>query len=156
MAGAEPTPFGAELRAQRLAKGWTQDRLAGELGWSASFVSDIERGERNPRSDFAGKCDEVFGLPGTFERILDGMRSRGFPSYFAPVISLEREADRIHEWAASAIPGLLQTSGYARSVIRAGAPSEDDETIERKVTARMERAGGSAPAVPAAVLGCPR
>lgn len=136
---AESSPVGAELRAQRDARGWTQVQLADELGWSSSFVSDVETGHRNPRSDFAKKCDEVFGLPGTFVRILDQQRRAAFPTFFAPVIPLEREAARIHEWSPSAVPGLMQTSGYARAVIRAGAPGDDDATIETKVDGRVGR-----------------
>lgn len=52
---------------------------------------------------------------------------------------LEREAVRVHEWSPGVVPGLLQTADYARSVIRAGAPRDSDETIEGKVNARLER-----------------
>ena len=38
-----------------------------------------------------------------------------------------------------AVPGLLQTDGYARSVIRARRPQDDEDAIERTVRARMDR-----------------
>lgn len=139
MPEAEPTQLGAELRAQREARGWTQVQLADQLGWSSSFISDVETGYRSCRADFAARCDEVFGQPGTFVRILAHQQRAAYPDFFAPVVPLEREARRIHEWSPSAVPGLLQTSGYARSTIRAGAPADDDATIERKVDGRIER-----------------
>jgi uncharacterized protein DUF5753 len=36
-------------------------------------------------------------------------------------------------------PGLLQTPDYARAIMRAVRPRDDDETIERDVTARISR-----------------
>lgn len=39
--------FGARLRAARTAKGWTQERLAEASGLHFTYVSSVERGERN-------------------------------------------------------------------------------------------------------------
>lgn len=39
--------FGARLRAARTAKGWTQERLAEAAGLHFTYVSSVERGERN-------------------------------------------------------------------------------------------------------------
>ena len=49
--------FAAELRAQRTARGWTQVELGRQIGYSGSFVSDVERGERAPSDDYAQRCD---------------------------------------------------------------------------------------------------
>lgn len=56
-----------------------------------------------------------------------------------PVIPFEVAASRIHGWELGAVPGLLQTERYARSVIQARRPQADDAAIERTVTARLER-----------------
>lgn len=60
--------FAAELKAQRAARGWTQVELGGMIGFSDSFISDVERGERLPSADFALACDREFATPGTFAR----------------------------------------------------------------------------------------
>lgn len=133
------TEFGVELRAWRSARGWTQADLADQIGYSASLVSDVERGGRMPTGDFARRCDEKFGTPGSFARWCEVTRRGAYPSWFAPIVPHEREAVRIHGWALGAVPGLLQTDAYARSLIRARFPSDGEESIERKVTARMER-----------------
>lgn len=39
--------FGARLRAARTAKGLTQERLAEAAGLHFTYVSSVERGERN-------------------------------------------------------------------------------------------------------------
>ena len=41
--------FGENVRAARLAKGWTQERLAQETGLATVQVSRIERGVREVR-----------------------------------------------------------------------------------------------------------
>jgi len=142
MTSAEPggtSSFAAELRAQRTARGWTQVELGKRIGYSGSFVSDVERGERAPGEDFAQRCDEVFELPGTFIRLYEDLRRNAYPPFFAPVLPHEREADTIHGWSLGAVPGLLQTERYAGSIIQAGRPRDDEESIQRTVDARIER-----------------
>jgi transcriptional regulator with XRE-family HTH domain len=39
--------FGGRVRALRLARGWSQMRLADEVGLHFTYVSSVERGERN-------------------------------------------------------------------------------------------------------------
>lgn len=36
------------LRAQRQQKGWSQEKLAFESGLHRTYISDLERGARNP------------------------------------------------------------------------------------------------------------
>jgi transcriptional regulator with XRE-family HTH domain len=131
--------FGAELKAQRLAKSWTQVELGKKLGYSGSFVSDVERGDRTASGDFAKRCDEVFSLPGTFLRLWEDIEREAYPTWFAPVVPIEREADKISGWEIGAVPGLLQTDAYARSVIRVRRPRDDEDAVQRTVEARMER-----------------
>ncbi|MGD0558692.1 MAG: helix-turn-helix transcriptional regulator [Streptosporangiaceae bacterium] len=131
--------FASELRAQRQRAGWTQVVLGEKIGYSGSFVSDIERCARTPALDLAQACDREFGVPGTFERMHELIRRDTYPTWFYPVITFEQRATRIHEWEMRVIPGLLQTPEYARSVIRAGCPRDSDEVITRKVMDRMAR-----------------
>jgi transcriptional regulator with XRE-family HTH domain len=142
MTDAEPgaeSHFGAELKAQRAHRGWTQVQLGDKLGYSGSFVSDVERGERVASLDFAKRCDEVFELPETFERAHEVAKRAAYPSWFYPVIPFEEAAERIHGWELGVVPGLLQTERYARAVIRARRPRDDEPSIERTVSARLER-----------------
>lgn len=131
--------FAAELRAQRAKRGWTQVETGDKIGFSGSYVSDIERGARLATRDFARACDREFDAPGTFERWQEIAKRATYPSFFAPVLPYEQEAARIHGWALGAVPGLLQTQRYARSVIQARQPQAGDAVVERTVTARMER-----------------
>jgi Domain of unknown function (DUF5753) len=54
-------------------------------------------------------------------------------------VAQEADAIRIHDWESRICPGLLQTSQYARAVIRAALPREREETIDQAVSVRMNR-----------------
>jgi transcriptional regulator with XRE-family HTH domain len=133
--------FGTELRAHRAVRGWTQVQFGKEIGYSGSFVSDVERGDRGVVEDFAKACDTTFGTPGTFLRMWEDAHRSLFPVWFAPVVPLQREAEKITGWELGSVPGLLQTEDYARAVAKARKPHGDEEAIERIVQARMERQG---------------
>ncbi|GHC78599.1 transcriptional regulator [Nocardiopsis terrae] len=53
-------------------------------------------------------------------------------------IDLETEASRIRTYQVQHLPGLLQTEGYARAMIRAGGVT-DEEEVDRRVEVRMMR-----------------
>jgi transcriptional regulator with XRE-family HTH domain len=132
--------WAAELRAQRKRLGWTQEQLGEKIGFSGSFVSDVERCERAPGLDFAKACDREMGTPGTFERWHELTSREAFPSYFAhQVAPYEREAVRIHGWEIGAVPGLWQTESYARALISSGRPMDTPDAIDRLVADRMKR-----------------
>jgi transcriptional regulator with XRE-family HTH domain len=44
-----PERFGANVRRARLARGWTQEDLAGHTGLAVVQVSRVERGKREVR-----------------------------------------------------------------------------------------------------------
>jgi hypothetical protein len=139
---ATPTPlatFAAEVRAHRNRLGWSQVMLGDKIGYSGSFVSDVERCERQPALDFAQACDREFGLPGTFVRLHELIRRNAYPAWFSPVVPLERKAVRIHGWEPFVVPGLLQTEEYARELIRVSRPQDSVARVDELVSARMER-----------------
>jgi transcriptional regulator with XRE-family HTH domain len=131
--------FAAELKAWRERAGLTQQAFADKLGYSAALVAAVEQCKRSPTGDFAARCDDVTGAPGTFARWQAQVARESYPAFFAPVLAFERDAVRIHGWALGAVPGLLQTEAYAEAVVRARNPSGSAEAIERIVSARMQR-----------------
>jgi len=137
--GTPVVRFAAELRAWRQRHGWSQAELADKLGYSGSHVSSVETMTRLPTADFAKRCDQVFGTPGTFERLHEDITKAAYPPWFSPFVHFEAKAVRIHCWDNRCLTGLLQTEDYARSLIRAGNPGMSDDEVERDVAARMER-----------------
>lgn len=131
--------FASQLKAWRKSKGWSQVMLAGKLGYSDSLVSGVETQDKTPTLDFAARCDEAFGTPGTFAAVHALVSREAWPSYFSPVLDAEGQASQIHEWESRDVPGLLQTEAYARSVISAGKPRLTSAELDRRVSGRMER-----------------
>ena len=131
--------FAAQLRSWRLQMGWTQVEIGSKLGYSASLVSGIETLDKAPTADFAARCDEAFGTPGTFTTLQELVAREAYPAFFAAVIPFEREAVRIHGWEVGAIPVLLQTEDYARALLTSGRPQDSRGEIDRLVAARMAR-----------------
>ena len=61
--------LGRNVRRLRLDKGLSQEEYAFEAGIHRTYVSDIERGARNPTLTIIGKLAKPFGIaPG---RLLD-------------------------------------------------------------------------------------
>ncbi|WNM35914.1 helix-turn-helix transcriptional regulator [Streptomyces sp. Li-HN-5-11] len=138
-----PSFYGAELRYKRELAGLTLERLAEGSFRGVPFLSQIERGERRMPLDLARHVDKVLETDGFFERRCeDARRARqsGHAEYFADVAEMEQHAETIEEWAPHLLPGLLQTRTYARRVVESGRPWLRAETVEKQVTARMERA----------------
>lgn len=133
--------FGTELRAHRTAKGWTQVHFGKEIGYSGSFVSDVERGDRGVVEEFAKASDDAFGAPGTFVRLWEDAQKSLFPVWFAPVIPIEREAEKIAGWELGSVPGLLQIEEYARALAKARKPQDAEEAIGHIVQGRIDRQG---------------
>jgi transcriptional regulator with XRE-family HTH domain len=131
--------FAAELRAWRSRLDLSQGDLGAHMGYSGSHVSSIETLHRTPVLEFAKKCDEVMGTPGTFVRLHKLITREAYPPWFAPFVHFEQAASRMHNWDPRCFTGLLQTEAYARAIIRAAHPEASDDEVERDVAARMDR-----------------
>ncbi|MFJ5258966.1 helix-turn-helix transcriptional regulator [Streptomyces sp. NPDC088387] len=91
-------------------------------------VSDDEAGAFVQLAEDANK-------PGWWQRFHDIL-----PGWFSMYVSLEGAAKLIRSYDPHFVPGLLQTEGYARGVLKAGAVGQTrPEEIERHVDLRMQR-----------------
>ncbi|WP_443054201.1 helix-turn-helix domain-containing protein [Streptomyces sp. IBSBF 2435] len=61
------------------------------------------------------------------------------PDWFSAFVSLEGEAAVIRAYEPHYVPGLLQSTGYARATLRAGLPNAEPAEIDRLLTLRIER-----------------
>ncbi|MFF1644845.1 helix-turn-helix domain-containing protein [Streptomyces sp. NPDC058240] len=120
--------FGARIRSLREERGWKQEELADRMGYSGTHISAVETGRKMPTLRFSRNADQVFGTgetADTFERqyreIRHGSLLEGFPQY----VGHEGRAVEIRLYEIGVIPGLLQTSEYARvladSAVRRGS-----------------------------------
>jgi transcriptional regulator with XRE-family HTH domain len=53
----------ANLRRLRLSKGWSQEEFAHQAGLHRTYVSDLERGARNPTITVVDKLAVALGVP---------------------------------------------------------------------------------------------
>lgn len=56
-------------------------------------------------------------------------------------IGLEAEASALRTWEPIVVPGLLQTEGYIRALMRTGRALEPTHLVERRVSLRLTRQG---------------
>ncbi|MEU3311291.1 helix-turn-helix transcriptional regulator [Streptomyces sp. NPDC006662] len=138
-----PTFYGKELRWKREEAGRTlQETVEGSF-YGATYLSEIERGQRRMPEDLARHVDQVLETDGFFSRRCEDVRKSkqgAHAPYFAPVVEAETRALAIEEWSNTLIPGLLQTEPYARAVIHSTHPLDLPEEVDAKVQARMRRA----------------
>ncbi|WP_433855730.1 helix-turn-helix domain-containing protein [Streptomyces kronopolitis] len=136
--------YGARVRSSREARGWTQDELAEQVGYSGRHISAVETGRKPPTRRFSRSLDTAFELTGTadsFERawgeIRNGSLLEGFPEY----VKYEGRAVEIRLYNIGIVPGLLQTPEYARvlaeSAVRRGAITS--EQAQKRVSFLAER-----------------
>lgn len=130
--------FSAELAAARGKEGLTQEDLAHRLNYSPSLIAMIEGLRRAPTLDFAKRCDDALGTPGTFARLQQHARTTPLPSWFRPWAEIEAVATQLRLFEHAVVPGLLQTEGYARAILAEQPVIQDDE-LAAMVAARLER-----------------
>jgi transcriptional regulator with XRE-family HTH domain len=140
--------LGSELR--RLRGERRAADVASALGWSESKLSRIETAHTGISE---GDLDRLLTAYGVRVEDRDRLRelsrrgrTRGWwtpyrssvPDPYDEYLSLEAEAVGISEWEAQVVPGLLQTTEYARAVIEVGA-DVDPGTLQRRLALRMAR-----------------
>jgi hypothetical protein len=61
------------------------------------------------------------------------------PEWFRDYARLEADAVELHDYSSLAVPGLLQTEAHARVVFATRRPLLDEQTVEQRVAARLDR-----------------
>jgi transcriptional regulator with XRE-family HTH domain len=130
--------FARELQAARGRSGMSRELLATKINYSPSLIGMVESCRRVPGLDFARRCDQVFGTTGTFERMQEYLGAAPFPAWFRPFVEYEARATALRGFEHVLVPGLAQTTGYARAVL-ATQPNTTEEQVDEFVTARLER-----------------
>ncbi|MFB7375576.1 Scr1 family TA system antitoxin-like transcriptional regulator [Streptomyces sp. NPDC056222] len=132
--------FGELLKERREAAGLSQGELGRQVFVSGGYIGLFEQGIRKPQLDVAQRIDQVLQTGGIFERTWRKLINKSpYASYFHQVAELESVATKICEFESTAVPGLLQTSEYARAVVRASNPLAPDEDVEETVEGRISR-----------------
>ncbi|MFI1825359.1 Scr1 family TA system antitoxin-like transcriptional regulator [Streptomyces sp. NPDC020412] len=131
--------FGADVRELRTARKMTTTGLGTAVGYSAAYVSKVERGKMEPSEKFAVGCDRVFGTGAMLYRQFVHAVEGDHPSWFVPYLQYERRARQIFVYTTLSPNGLLQTPEYARALYEMSVPQLTDDQVEAKVAARWAR-----------------
>ncbi|MFD5748003.1 helix-turn-helix transcriptional regulator [Streptomyces sp. NPDC059255] len=133
--------FGERLRRLREERGWTQDELADRTEYSASHISGVETGSRNPTVKFAASADRAFGTGEALTRQGAAARNSAILDGFPDFVEHEGRASEIRLFELGIVPGLFQTREYAEAItagaVRRGAITE--QQAEERLTLLSRR-----------------
>jgi transcriptional regulator with XRE-family HTH domain len=130
---------GNQLKLWRMQAGVSREELGEEAGYEYESVKSMEQGRRRPTLRLLEVADEMCGAKGLLIAAQEYLKPEKFLSYAQDFIRYEAEAIARNSYEPLLIPGLLQTEEYVRELIGAHWPPLDDETIEVRVAARLER-----------------
>jgi len=140
--------LGAVLRARRLELGLTVEQVAEQLLCSPSKVSRMETGQRGATQRDVRDLCAFYGISDEAERArlmtlaLEGKEQGWWSQYKLPYgdfVGFEEAATSMDVYKSSVVPGLLQTSAYAKALHEAAMPKLDPEMIEQRVETRIAR-----------------
>jgi transcriptional regulator with XRE-family HTH domain len=136
------------LRDLRNGLGLTVEDVAHQLLCSATKISRLETGARRASlRDVRDLCG-IYGVTEQAAAELMELASKArepgwWTEYDEPILSpylgLEQEAVTITTFSMYCVPALLQTSDYARAVIRAIERKISPDPLEQRVEARLRR-----------------
>jgi transcriptional regulator with XRE-family HTH domain len=132
--------FGQQVRRARRAAGWTLREFGQRIGYDPGQISRIENGKRPPTELFAQMCDRAFpDRDGWFGEFYAESRTWiATPPWFRGWIEHEENAATLRIWQMGVLSGLLQTEGYARTIL-AVEPGVTDDEVSARIAARLER-----------------
>ncbi|MEV4644564.1 helix-turn-helix transcriptional regulator [Saccharopolyspora sp. NPDC049357] len=141
----------AAIRTVREEAGISGRELSKRLGMSHGTISHWETGRRVPTPEDVASLLTAAGVTGAEKRRLVELARHasepnwltvgipGIPQQLAGAVECERSASAIHQWSPMLIPGLLQTTDYARALLKAGGlPPNEIETRAMVRIARRE------------------
>ncbi|WP_239404432.1 helix-turn-helix transcriptional regulator [Frankia sp. Cj3] len=155
-AGGGPTVcriiLGSQLRRLREDNGISREDAAYSIRASESKISRLELGRVGFKERDVADLLTLYGILDEAERtpLLSLAREANrpgwwhshsdvLPGWFPFYIGLEEAAVLIRTYEIQFIPGLLQTEDYARAIITQGYKGIPAETIERRISVRMNR-----------------
>jgi transcriptional regulator with XRE-family HTH domain len=113
--------------------------LGERVGYSEAQIAAVEQGRRIPKPELIDAVDREVGARGVLVVMKEEVDRARYPTFFRRYVQLEAEAVELHAYDSHVIKGLLQTEEYARAVFSMWRPLLDEEVVEQRVAARMER-----------------
>lgn len=139
-----------ELRALREARGLSCKEVANALGCSESKISRMETGDRGLYADDVAAIMGYLQAPAKLRQELLALVRNGearnwheihgkLPTNWKDLIKFESQVSAIYNYEPLFVPGLAQTSEYARAVIHGPNEALSEDEVDALVAARMSR-----------------
>lgn len=130
---------GNQIKLWRVEAGVSREELGKEANYEYESVKSMEQGRRRPTVRLLRAADHLCGAQGKLAAAQEFLKPEPFPARSHDFMTAEAEAIALNWYEPLLIPGLLQTEEYARALISESCPPLDDETVEERVRARMQR-----------------
>jgi transcriptional regulator with XRE-family HTH domain len=130
---------GNQLKRWRMKAGISREELGVAASYSPDTIKSMEQGIRMPTPRALDAADALCHAEGLLSAAKEYVQREKFPARAQDYMLHEKEAISIWWYEALLIPGLLQTEAYARTLISSHCPPLDEETIEERVAARLNR-----------------
>ncbi|MBW8485826.1 helix-turn-helix domain-containing protein [Actinomadura sp. PM05-2] len=144
--------LGSQLRRQREARGVSRQEAGYVIRASESKISRLELGRVSFKERDVADLLTLYGVTDPTEReallqLAKDANTPGWwhryndvlPGWFQTYVGLEESAALIRTYELQFVPGLLQSEGYARSVIKQGNADAAEHEIDQRVGLRMQR-----------------
>ncbi|EHR53458.1 Helix-turn-helix protein [Saccharomonospora marina XMU15] len=143
--------LGIRLRQARRDLGLTATSVAKSVGIAPSNFSAIEAGKRRITASKLTQLAEIYELTEAERDLLQTLRGNAeqrnwwhdyselYSEEFLRFLGIEAGASGVRVWSPIAVPGLLQTSEYARATIRAGSPYIKPVDVGPRLETRLAR-----------------
>ncbi|WP_432080482.1 DUF397 domain-containing protein [Streptomyces sp. WAC 04229] len=130
---------GNQIKRWRTLANVSREALAAAANYAPETISSMERGVRMPSPRLLDIADELCGAQVMLSAAKEYVRRERYSARAVDFIEREREATSLWTYEVALVPGLLQTRTYAKALIDNRIPPLDEETVEERVAARMER-----------------
>jgi transcriptional regulator with XRE-family HTH domain len=141
----------AELRRLRAATGLSREDVTEQTAINDTTLYRIETARTRPQARTLLTLLKLYDVPPEQREHLQTLAKESakqgwlrpyhtdLPEEYTAYISFEAEAAGVRNYESLFIPGLLQTEGYARAVIRGVLPGASQSEVSDRLQARMER-----------------
>ncbi|ELP71227.1 helix-turn-helix domain-containing protein [Streptomyces turgidiscabies] len=141
---SQPSPgtwrySGNQLKRWRTKANITREELGAAANYSPDTIKSMEQGVRMPTPRVLDAADELCRADGLLSAAKEYVKREPFPARAQDFMQYEQQAISFWSYEVALIPGLLQTEAYARSLIENRYPPLNEETVEERIAARMER-----------------
>ncbi|GAA0339345.1 helix-turn-helix transcriptional regulator [Streptomyces blastmyceticus] len=130
---------GNQVKLWRTEANVSREELAEEAGYGPETIKSMEQGRRRPTRHLLEIADEMCGAKGKLVAAHPYLEPDRALVRTDEYMAIEAEAIAFDWYEVLLIPGLLQTEEYARVLMSSHCPPVDDNTVEARVVARLER-----------------